>query len=523
MSAVPALNDEQWSKLLEQVAKTYNEVTLSRGFNYFKQQRVETLIISEDRVVQARVTGSEDYKVTLHLDKLTSSSCSCPVQSSCKHMAAVMMELADRMGYPASQIVNAKHHIRRTATASSTGFTLKQLPDMDVFGWQEALNQYTNYIKPTYDQGIYADVLRHQVQALRKGTIPFTDIDRIFFELHQELFIVRKIKEQNAQNSISSYTSFALYRIYDEIHAWLKQKSAEFSSMFADAGVRLGQTLAYLRQQMAEESGQKYLDYGIYTALWKHWIAPQPQPEANHWASLEIDALEKQTTDSHTTSLTAAKAFLYLQQSRNSEAWAALEASGKVNKVPVSLYLPFLSHLHDTRNWPDLVDWLMKSATYFYGQRTKELDAYMGYWKEAAVHFPEAENQMWKVLEEMLPHSSRIIEEVLYEQRKWKPWVEMQILHGRDPLHHRVSVLQPIEKEAPDLLLPLYHQAIDQYVTQKNRHDYKLAVKLLKRLEKVYKKIKQAERWDRFLSGFIERYSRLRALQEELKKGKLLE
>ena len=36
----PVLNDDQWLKLLEYVAETYNDVTLSRGFTYYKQQRV---------------------------------------------------------------------------------------------------------------------------------------------------------------------------------------------------------------------------------------------------------------------------------------------------------------------------------------------------------------------------------------------------------------------------------------------------------------------------------------------------
>ncbi|MDF2958591.1 MAG: hypothetical protein K0S39_326 [Paenibacillus sp.] len=517
MSSFPALNDEQWLKLLEHVAQTFNEVTLSRGFNYFKQQRVVTLIVSEDRTAQARVTGSEDYRVTLNLDKLNSGSCTCPVQASCKHMAAVMMELADRLGYPASQIVNAKHHLQRIPAVSSSKPVLKQLPDMDVFGWHKFLDTYTSHIKPSYDQGLYTDLLRNWMQNIRKGGVSFSAVDRIYFELHQELFILRKLKEQSTQNSVNYYTSFSLYRIYDEIHTWLQQKSAGFN--FTLSAERLNQTLSYARQQMAEETDHKYLDYGLYTALWKHWITPHP--EAGHWLSQEINEIEKQVTDSIPYSLSAAKAFLYLHQSKSKEAWTALEAGGTLNKAPASLFLPFLNHISDSRDWENLLEWLIKTASYFYGQ--KELDAYTGYWKETVAHLPEAEKHLWSVLDGMLPHSTRIIEAMLYEQRKWKQWVEMQILRGHDPFYHRVSVLQPIEKEAPDLLLPYYHQAIDHYVALKNRQDYKLAVKLLKRLEKVYRKMKQAGRWDRFFTGFMERHSRLRALQEEMKKGKLLE
>jgi tetratricopeptide (TPR) repeat protein len=307
--------------------------------------------------------------------------------------------------------------------------------------------------------------------------------------------------------------------MYDEIHAWLYQKSALFN--FALSGERLKQTLSYVRQLLVEETGHTYLDYGLYTAIWKYWIAPSP--DANDWVSQEINDIEQQTTDSISSSLSAAKAFLYLYQSRFSEAWEALEASGTLKKAPTTLFLPFLHHISGSRDWGNLVDWLLRTASYFYGQRNKELDAYIGCWKEAVAHYPEAEKHMWNVLEGMLPHSTLIIEDLLYEQRKWKPWLEMQIIKGHDPLYHRVSVLQPIEKEAPSLLLPYYHQAVEHYVTLKNRDDYKLAVRLLKKLEKIYHKIKQAERWERFFTGFMERHSRLRALQEEMKKGKLLE
>ncbi|WP_051620961.1 SWIM zinc finger family protein [Paenibacillus sp. UNC451MF] len=517
MSLFSTLNDEQWLQLLEQVAGTFNEVTLSRGFNYFKQQRVVRLVASEDRVIQAWVTGSEEYKVTLHLNHFKSNSCNCPVQTNCKHQAAVMMELADRLGYPASQIVNAKHHLKRITPSPET--SLNQLPSMKISGWHDVMKQYTSRVTPSYDLGMYSDALRNQLQTIRKDSINFSDMDRIFFELHQELFILRKMKEHSAQNSVNYYTSFALYRLSDKIQDWLQHQSALVD--FSLHAERLEETLDYLRQQMLDETNHKYLDFGLYTALWEHGIAHSP--ELGHWVTQEITELEKQTSDSQSASLLAAKAYLYLYQSKNKKAWETLQESNSLLKAPASLFFPFLNRIMDSHNWDELVDWLIKTANCFYGQKNKELDAYMGYWKAAISHVPEAENHLWTALEGMLPHSIPIMEDVLYEQRRWKPWLELQIIQGHDPHSHKVSVLQPIEKEAPELLLPFYHQAIEQYVSLKNRHDYKLAVKLLKRLDKVYKKMKQVERWDRFFAGFIERHSRLRALQEEMKKGKLLE
>lgn len=518
-SANPPLNDEQWSQLLKYAADSFNEVTLSRGFQYFKQQYVTSLNLTENRAVQAKVTGHEDYKVTLLLEQLGSSYCTCPVHTCCKHQAAVMMELADRLGYPAAQIVNAKQHLSRAAASPSAESLLKELPHMDVCGWHEFMNQATSLVRPVYDQRMYIEALRDQLSAIMKGPTPFTATDLIYFELHQLLFILRKVLESSVQGSSAPNISYATYRQYDEVHSLLHQKATLFN--FTLSAERLKQTLSYLRQQLAEENGHKYLEYGLYAAMWKYWIAPQP--EADYWVSQELNAMEQQTADIGSSSLAAAKAFLYLHQAKSSEAWTALEASGTLAKAPTSLLLSFLNALSSSGEWGALVDWLMRTASHFYGPITKERAAYMEYWKEAVEHVPEAETLLWNVLEGMLPHSNPVIEDMLYERHNWKAWVEMQILLEHDPFYHRVSVLQPIEKEAPELLLPYYHQAIEHYVALKNRQDYKAAVKLLKRLAKVYKKMKQIERWDSFLSRFMERNSRLRALHEELKKGKLLE
>jgi|GEM_PF-5122823 len=517
MNATSALNDDQWSKLLEHVAEAYNEVTLSRGFNYFKQQHVTSLTITEDRIVKARVEGNESYEVTMSLDKLRSSHCTCPVHSSCKHMAAVLMELADRMGYPASHIMNAKHQLKRAAAAPSLGAIQQQLPSMDVPGWHKMMSEFTATIKPAYDQGMYTDMLRVQLQMLKE--IPFSDIDRRFWALHQELFILKKVKEQNALGSVNYYTSFALYRIYDDIQASLRTAaSSAFNPDLAEE--RLEQTLAYLREQLAGETGQRYLEFGLYTELWKQWITPNT--DTSRWAEQELDAIGHMEVGPFSASLSAAQAFLLMQLGQGRMAWQTLEAAGALKHAQLSVYLPFLSQLQSAGLWEDLTFWLVKTAPSFYGKRTHELDAYTAYWKNVSAHYPPAEQEMWSVLEEMLPHSLRIIEDILYEREQWKPWLEMQIVQGRTPLHHKVSVLQPIEKESPQLLLPYYHQAVEQHVGLKNRQDYKAAVKLLKRLEKIYKKMKKTEAWDRFFQAFAERYSRLRALQEELRKGKLL-
>ncbi|MBA2938386.1 SWIM zinc finger family protein [Paenibacillus sp. CGMCC 1.16610] len=521
MSTSTVLNDEEWLKLLEYVAETYTDVTLSRGFTYFKQGQVISLSISDARLVQAKVDGSEAYRVSLNLNKLKEGSCTCPVHGACKHQAAVMMELADRLGYPATQIMNAKMQLKRAASQATSESAMMKLPTMSVSDWQQFLDQYTLSIKPTYDQGIYAQQLRSHLSTLMNVAIPFSDQDRSFFELHQALFLLRKVKGQNTQGVTSFFTSSAAYKIYDEIMDWLKEKGSRLA--LSESSERLETTFAYIRTQMAAQKGHSYQDFGVYCALWDEWMA-SGITAALSYAPKEIEALKTSITDDSaaTPSVSAAKAYLHLLMSQPKIAWAALAEGPTFKDTPPYLFVTFFDHLQDNANWKELVDWLTETAIFFNNPRTRELDTYANYWQKAVAHFPEAEELMWQAFESLLPRSYFLIENVLYEQGKWKAWLEMQILQGHDPLFHRVSVLQPIEKEAPQLLLPYYHQAVNHYVALKNRHDYKAAVRLLKRLEKVYKKMKQSGRWEAFFVGFVERHSRLRALQEELRKGKLL-
>ncbi|CAG7651174.1 hypothetical protein PAESOLCIP111_06261 [Paenibacillus solanacearum] len=515
------INDELWHKMLEQAASTFSEVTLSRGFAYFKQQRVEDVRLTADHMIHAAITGSEDYTVTLNLDHLSSYSCTCPAPPPCKHLAAVMMELGDRYGYPASHMMNAKHHLERAAARSSSSFDwLEQLPHADVSAWHTFLNQYTAHIKPAYDPGNYLNQLRDQLHAIRKASNPLSDIDQAFFELHQELFMLRKLKDLSAQSSVAYFASHVLARAYDQIQAWLSQASGRFD--FALSPERLKQTLAYLRAQIAEEKDTDPLHFRFYAALWQQEIAPLP--DVGQWAAHELNDINSQSAEpAQSIGSSIVKAYLWIGQSRHEEAWTALEASGALKDAPTSLLVVFFQPFVQAGNWRGLLEWLLKTAPSFNGRLTPEMNRYMHYWKMTAAHLPEAGEQWFTILKDMLPLSSHLIEEALYEQGKWKAWIEMQIHQDHGPFYHRVSVLQPIEKEAPELLLPYYHQAIAHHVSLKNRHDYKATVKLLKRLRKVYKKMKAEARWDAFLHHFVERHSRLRALQEEIRKGKLTE
>lgn len=78
----------------------------------------------------------------------------------------------------------------------------------------------------------------------------------------------------------------------------------------------------------------------------------------------------------------------------------------------------------------------------------------MHLWDTAIQHLPDAENRMWDTLVSMLPHSRPAYEDAMHSRGQWRRWIDFQLSTGTEPLEFRVAMLQPIEKDAPELLLP---------------------------------------------------------------------
>jgi hypothetical protein len=290
---------------------------------------------------------------------------------------------------------------------------------------------------------------------------------------------------------------------------------------------RVYDTIAYLRGEMLTEArdrsrDQPYFSY-CYTLLWTNWITPNLSgPE------LYAEELEHLRTAGQALGAAASRHALLLAESRmnyslhdDAAAMEQLRAAAERPGLHPQELISFLPPLAEARQWTRLTAWLAEIGPLL-SSRLYNLQEYAGYWDEAVRHLPEAEPRMWDTLAGMLPLSREIYEEQLLTYGKWQEWMDMQLSAGRQPADFRVSDLQPVEKNAPELLLPFYHQAVERFVLDKNRHSYKAAVKLLKRLSKLYKKLKREARWAEFLEAFTDRHSRLRALQEELRKGKLI-
>lgn len=122
----------------------------------------------------------------------------------------------------------------------------------------------------------------------------------------------------------------------------------------------------------------------------------------------------------------------------------------------------------------------------------------------------------------LLPFSYVSLSYFLIGRGDYAEWVDLQILVDADLTDLDRAGLKSVIKEAPALSLPLLHRGIHAFIAERNRSSYRKAVRYMKRMRTIYKKEKRSDEFDRWLEWTLGETKRLRAFQEECKKGGLL-
>ncbi|AZN43545.1 hypothetical protein EJC50_05950 [Paenibacillus albus] len=535
------IDDAQWQMLLEQVAKHFDDLTIKRGFQYYKQDRVVGLTMPQADRLKAVVEGGELYSVSLTMPSLEQRSCTCPAGKSCKHMIAALLQYAAIQERSVPAIVNAATAVRAAsaaAKASSGGknavgamkaarpsVTAEELEKMAVSEWHQlfarALGPINQHARSMHEA--------REILAVLHGLKPSLSLlmDQLY-ELNAHLFALEKLVKPAQEDWRHSglFMGYHTQLAMDELLEEAMQGFAGGLSITEESELwpRVTETLHYLREQMLKEHKSLNCFSKLYHACWRYWLKPNLSGPRRELIAEELQQLEAAKTEMGSTlsklPWTFAESLMYLYLGQDEEAWELLRTAGTLLPGQASL---LFEALVQEQAWERLASWLVELGPLLGSFRTDELATYGDYWGTVLTHVPDAEPRMWTTLAAMLPYSSTLYEDALVAHGKWREWIDYHMSRGSEPLDFRATMLKPIEKDAPELLLPFYHQAVERYVLLKNRDSYKAAVKLLKRLLKLYRKLKQEPRWEQFISTFAARHNRLRALQEELRKGGLFE
>lgn len=213
-------------------------------------------------------------------------------------------------------------------------------------------------------------------------------------------------------------------------------------------------------------------------------------------------------------------AALELNASKDEEAIAYIEHC-QFEKVQRLIY-PFVERRMQEQRWDKVQLWMDTLLQHFTsGNHLRSIGPFLALCRKATALQPEDDRWQDTMLT-LLPHSYSALAEHYVAQGKYESWADLQMYMGRKPEDFKGTELQSIEKHAPEAVLPMYHQAIEAAIHTRNRQGYRTAAKHMKKLMTLYEQLDKHVVWHRYFDAMQLKYSRLRAFQEELLKGKLL-
>ncbi|WP_240415498.1 SWIM zinc finger family protein [Paenibacillus periandrae] len=525
--------------LIERMQQDFELSALERGWQYVHKGRVKDIELRHGMEIHAQAHGAELYEVILDLEQFAKSSCTCPKGKYCQHKAAVIFALYAPYARPEILLQQLKQAIlvksRQQQTRAATGSTKAEKkaerlepPQADQLPaqWQRFFDQ--QFYGYSLSQQNSIELFYHAAQdSLRPIASKWETSIRQLFELHVLLFVMRKV-EQFISDSKASYlasymdsgSKIIAKLCQEQLDLLLPQMDCkQIASSYPEA---LDETLALLGELALNGNASPMQWLVVYRSLW--WkLEGQPKRLTKERKRLEQLAAKasaasqtgKSDPGNHDSILMALAHFQVMEQ-HDEEARALLSPLAKKEARDFFLYL---HRFYEEMQWERMLDWLRWLLPTIQRAQQEELRIFCTYWMEAVSRQPD-DNEWVEVMIALLPRTYYFYTSYLMKSERFRSWIDLQIANRVSPIDLYTADLKMVEAKDPSLLLPLYHQAVERCIAEKNRNSYKLAMKYLKKLQAYYTKLGKPQIWDEYIYLLSTRYSRLRALQEELRKGK---
>ncbi|MCR8644548.1 SWIM zinc finger domain-containing protein [Paenibacillus sp. N1-5-1-14] len=254
----------------------------------------------------------------------------------------------------------------------------------------------------------------------------------------------------------------------------------------------------------------------LYRFLWGNVLLRRA------WGEAEIARLEEQRSKYASDRTLSEKYGLALahfefMNGEDEKAIERLEPFTHSDKIFTHIWPYLQSHLSQEQ-WEKLSLWLEYVAQFVERSYGKDWEMFCSYWHKAVENVPD-KGKLEAIMLSLHPRSFLFYTGYLTDEERWQDWVDVHLYHGVSPLQADKFTLKAIEKAEPSLLLPMYFQTVEICISLKNRDAYRLAVRMLKKTRTIHKKLKQEHKLQPYVDYLTKQHSRLRAFQEELRKG----
>ncbi|MCQ6559750.1 hypothetical protein NNL21_13695 [Paenibacillus mendelii] len=515
--------DDGLRKAMErQLLETIPLHLLERGWDYYRREKVLSVQVMDGTSIYGTVRDTEIYAVTIDADEFGFSTCTCSSSGHCMHMAAVYYAYCHYAGESADEVHNRLLYGGDLVTAEKKPASGGNLPG------DAPLEEKPDCWFSEMDRQ-HGDVWRqcrhslHPLQAVLsaiKGTSRDWDgaVKRLHW-MHAVLFIVDQAeKAYSATDSYSRYYyEMAFARMTEPWVTHYQEMAAELEpgKMSERENAAVDSLIAFFHARDMDREQQLHRWELLYFSLWTKLVT-----EPNRRLSEENWLREAKEAGNSTFFYPMALAFLAFIDLRDEEAVALLKDTA-FNRTSLLACDCAMQRLGEG-DWKRLGSWMdFINGGLQIERKSRSFGPFLSMCRLADERQPD--NPQWqRYLISYLPQSYSALTEHWLGRQQYDQWADLQMLIGIDPTELDVQVLRELSKSAPHVLMPLYHQAIDAAIRSRNRQGYKTAVKLMKKLERLYKAEEQQERWSRYIDGIVSKHQRLRALQEELWRGKII-
>lgn len=549
-------------RLIAKIRPKFSTVILNRGWHYYLEGAVEELVIQPNGIISARVWGSSKYKVAVNLKSFASSSCTCPFGSACKHMAAVLFEACDVSGYEAETLlrpssrrkleaIEAMKEIEagaeQAAAASRAAAVSDAVAAAQAPGKKAAKPKKPNVTPPMPTGSPQEWQLYFRKQFAKAPLYGSGSFERFYTDVTSGLFPYSDQWEQTLQTLYRLHVLVYLMERAEDLYRgnsylWFHY---EYSVHYTNCSRQCGETAAQLISKL--DAQEAALRYPLHVAELKDKVSQLLFPDLKRtamcwplvynllWSGLFIN---EPGIAEERRKLQRLLEFSARDPIRSDEIWLALcyldvlegddkgafeRLGSRLNYRNAEVYFVYLDTFYLCRDWNRLVVWLGLLSAKLRYEGPYQIKRYFHYWVEARKYAGSDVEARWRQTAlEMLPASFPYLAAELIQSQRYEEWADLCFQCETPPSELNPEDLKIVAANNAKLLLPIYHQAVESFIMHKNRDAYKQAVKLLKKLRQLYKTLKNERRWDQYIMRISGKYSRYRAFQEELKKGKLL-
>ncbi|GGD50369.1 SWIM zinc finger family protein [Paenibacillus nasutitermitis] len=493
---------------------------LEKGWDYFRREKVLNVQVMNGSAIYGAVRGTQIYAVTLDTDDISFSTCTCSLKGYCKHMAAMYYAYC---GFAGESADGAHNRLLNGGEPGAAEPVKPENAEEPAGGAAPA-----DWIRQM--ERLHGDVWRqcrhslHPLQAVLsslKGLSKTWEggLRRLHW-MHAILFVIELAEK--AYSATDSYNRYYYEMAFARMtEPWVNHYhemagELEPGSMSEPEQEALSSLLGMFHERDMDREQQLHRWEMLYFSLWAKLVSfPEWRKREQKW----LDG-RRSGEGGQGTFYPMALAYLAFAEDRDEEAIALLEDTA-FNRTALLASDCALQRLEDN-DWPKVEAWLAYLNKGLQIERkSRAFGPFLTMCRVADVKQPD--NPAWQqYLIAFLPYSYSALTDHWLEKQQFMDWADLQLLLGIEPDEIDIQVMREIAKTAPAALIPLYHQSIDTSIRARNRQGYKQAVKMMKKLERLYKSGKKPEKWSQYVNEIVRKHQRLRALQEELWRGKII-